>query len=306
MNTVMKIISFLMVSMQVSCLYPLFNYDKAVYAGQQGKWDAAHAALMPLVVDNSDDPSMLYDVGVTSYKLEDYDHARAYFDAASIHKKATVLLKEQAYFNAGNAAVKQKKLHDAVDKYEQVLAINPENERAQHNLAAVKKMLEQQKQEKNEQDKDQKKDKKEKKENKDQQKDKPDDQPEDQKGDQEDKNGQDKEKDQQDNNKKQGAQESKSRDKKNGNEQERTKKQDDLNQESEQKKQHQEKQEQSEKEQGQAHAGKKAQDESFDKVDAWLASILKKREQEDAALNKQMIKASVGKQLAGHDGQNCW
>src|SRR5438105_3534125 len=89
-------------------IYPLFERDKAAYAGQQGEWDYASGMLTPYVIDHSDDPFVLYDAGVASYKVQEYDHARAYFDAASVSDKANPLLKEQAYFNAGNAAVKQK------------------------------------------------------------------------------------------------------------------------------------------------------------------------------------------------------
>ena len=37
-----------------------------------------------------------------------------------------------------------------------------------------------------------------------------------------------------------------------------------------------------------------------------LAELLEKREQQDAQVNKQMIKATVGRQMAGNNGQNCW
>jgi cobalamin biosynthesis protein CobT len=41
-------------------------------------------------------------------------------------------------------------------------------------------------------------------------------------------------------------------------------------------------------------------------IDAWLAQVLEESEQQDVEKNKAMIRATVGKQLAGHDGQNCW
>ena len=42
------------------------------------------------------------------------------------------------------------------------------------------------------------------------------------------------------------------------------------------------------------------------KLDPLLARELAEQGQEDAELNKQMIKANVDKQLAGCHGQNCW
>ena len=34
--------------------------------------------------------------------------------------------------------------------------------------------------------------------------------------------------------------------------------------------------------------------------------LLQEQEQQDAALNKVLLRDTVGKQLVGHDGQNCW
>jgi hypothetical protein len=44
----------------------------------------------------------------------------------------------------------------------------------------------------------------------------------------------------------------------------------------------------------------------YDKLDAWLVSVLKENEENDAQSHKRMIKSAVSKRLAGHEGQNCW
>jgi len=320
---------FLLLFFIGSNLYPIFDYDRAIYAGQQEKWDVAAAGLTSLVIDHSDNPSVLYDAGVASYKREEYDHARAYFEGAVANKDISVGLKEQAYFNAGNAAVQQKKLHDAVHSYEQVLVLNKDNERARHNLELVKKMLEEEKQKQDKQDKRDKKDKQEEdkdKENKDKQ-DKQDKQEQGQekqekedKQDKQQENRDKKEKNKQGQDKKQ-KQEKQEQDKKQDQQGEQDKQekndQQNKNNQGQEKKQKQEKDGQGEQEKQPGEKdGKQAEKQevgnldanqkSFDKVDAWLAKVLQQREQDDAALNKQMIKAVVEQELAGQDGQNCW
>ena len=141
-----------------------YGHGRAIVSAQKGDWKGAQEHLQATLVHNPDDATVLYDLGVTSYKQNEFDRARVYFEAVTNSKLVPLALQEQAYFNAGNTAVAQKKLPDAVDAYEQVLKINSHNEAARHNLELVKKMLEdQQKKErtnKQEKQQDEKKDEK--------------------------------------------------------------------------------------------------------------------------------------------------
>src|SRR5437762_10717456 len=98
MKTTYKICLLMIISCINDTVYPIFDHDRAVFAGQQGQWDKAYADLKVLLIDKSDDPSVLYDLGVVSYKMEDYEHAQSYFDAAAHNNSASNLLKERAYF----------------------------------------------------------------------------------------------------------------------------------------------------------------------------------------------------------------
>lgn len=142
-----------------------FAQDRAVVHANHGDWAGAKERLTQAVVDAPDDPGLLYDAGVASYKTGDLSQAAAYFKRATSLVGCPSAIKEQAHFNWGNTCVQQKELATAIEQYETVLKLNPKNEHARHNLEIVKKMLEQQKQQQNKQD--QKQDKKDDQKNKD-------------------------------------------------------------------------------------------------------------------------------------------
>ncbi|HZW61852.1 MAG TPA: tetratricopeptide repeat protein [Candidatus Babeliales bacterium] len=311
----------------VSPLSAFFDYDKAVNAAQHNNWESAHQLLTELVVNKPDNPSILYDAGIAAFNIKNFSQAQAYFQHAAESKNAPIELKEQAYFNLGNTQVELKQLEQAIASYEKVLEINPNNERAKHNLEVVKKMLEQQKQQQ-QQEKQQEKDKKEKEkeqQKQDQQQQETSDQDESGSG-----QGNESQEQQEGNNEQQQGDQGKQRQEKNNNGAQSKQSKGSQEQEQKQDRGQQEKAQQqaardnlSDKnkgnEQPQPAAGKEKQQgnqelkttknggkSGVEKREAWLAQLLQENEQEDAQLNKQMMKAMVGNQLAGRDGQNCW
>lgn len=78
-----------------------------------------------------------YRKGVALYRAGDFASAEQQFKLAN---RSTI--KTSALFNAGNAQMRQRKWQSAIDSYEAVLAIEPENFAAQHNLEIARKMLE--------------------------------------------------------------------------------------------------------------------------------------------------------------------
>jgi Ca-activated chloride channel family protein len=131
------------------------QYGRAAQDAQQGNWQDAHKRLNQLVTDNPKRADVLYDSGVAAYRLKNFESAQAYFRHVTEHEDVTSELKERAHFNLGNTYVATKQLQEAIDEYEKVLDINPDNTHAQDNLRIVKQMLEQEKQ--NQQKKDQEK-----------------------------------------------------------------------------------------------------------------------------------------------------
>jgi Ca-activated chloride channel family protein len=147
----------LFVVAECRALFDNYNAHNAYLAHDLSK---AGNLLEKKIASNPHDPQTLYNAGVVAYKQDKFAAAQAYFNSAS--QADDMQLKETALFNRGNSEEKLGHLEDAVKSYEAVLKINPQNERAAHNLAIVKKMLEQKKQQ--EQKKKQEEQEKEKKE----------------------------------------------------------------------------------------------------------------------------------------------
>ncbi|HSW74136.1 MAG TPA: tetratricopeptide repeat protein [Candidatus Limnocylindria bacterium] len=144
-------------------LYPIFEHDRAIVAARQGDWAHATRLMNTVITDTVNDPNVMYDAGVAAYKQEHYDQAHAYFTQAVNTLKASESssgqVHEEALFNLGNSNVKRNALQEALVNYQEVLALNPGNQKAQHNLELVKKMLEQQKNQEQEKEKEKKSEK---------------------------------------------------------------------------------------------------------------------------------------------------
>ena len=120
--------------------------SKAAYCAQHENWGDALRCLNDLRVENPDDPELLYDSGVVAYRMKEFEKANVYFEQAVQCETSDCDVKKQAYFNLGNTCVALKKLADAIKPYELALEIDPDDERAKHNLELVKQLLEQQNQ----------------------------------------------------------------------------------------------------------------------------------------------------------------
>lgn len=100
--------------------------QKAQQAYQQGDYSSAW--------QNFDDPLWK---GNAAYKAEDY---------AAAEQSYRQLDNADALYNLGNSLAQQQKYQDAIDAYQQALAKDPNLAKAQQNIEAVKKALEQQEQ----------------------------------------------------------------------------------------------------------------------------------------------------------------
>lgn len=120
------------------------TYDFASRAAQQGDWEQAEKLLSSFLIDSPDRADLLYDLGVASCQNADLHKAATYLSHAAACEGIDDSLREKAHFNAGNVQVALHELEKAIAEYEKVLAINNDNEFAQHNLEKVKEMLKQQ------------------------------------------------------------------------------------------------------------------------------------------------------------------
>ena len=83
-----------------------------------------------------------YRQGVVCYKAGKYQEAEECFRQSQREEVAL-----HAKYNLGNALAQQHKLKEAINAYEEVLAVCPDHTRARENLELIKKMLEQKEQE---------------------------------------------------------------------------------------------------------------------------------------------------------------
>jgi Ca-activated chloride channel family protein len=105
--------------------------QKAQAAYQQGDYSSAW--------QNFEDPLWK---GNAAYKAEDY---------AAAEQSYRQLDTADSLYNLGNSLAQQKKYQDAIEAYQQALAKNPQLDKAQQNIDAVKKALEQQQQQEQQQ-----------------------------------------------------------------------------------------------------------------------------------------------------------
>ncbi len=273
-----------------SCIHAFFNYDRAIVQGQKNNWSKSADLLKHELVQQPDNPELLYDLGVSSYKNGDHEHALSYFSKAAQSSKASKQLQEQALFNAGNTHVALKQLQEALQSFEQVVKLNPNNAKAAHNKEIVKKMLEEQKQQQQDQDKKNNEDKKGKKQ-------------EQQKKDQSDKDPDNKEQNEQ-NNKEQKENEKSEPDTKNDQSKDQKKSEEQQKSDSSQKTEQDKEKQQSNasdkksQEQQKQESKKGTADQHLTPA---MAGMLDEREKKDAQLNKQLMRAMAGSRTGGAD-----
>jgi Ca-activated chloride channel family protein len=131
-----------------------YDHYQAVCAYHEGKFDQAQPLLSSIVERQAQDSQARFNLGSICYRQGNYQAAQDCFKTVAEDSTAKAHLREQAYFNSGNALVKQQRLALASTAYEQALELNPQNERARHNLELVKEMMKQQEQQQKQENKD--------------------------------------------------------------------------------------------------------------------------------------------------------
>lgn len=119
---------------------------------QAGKAEDALKSFDKAVEALPEEPIAHYDRGVALYKLGKFPEAQKEFLRAS-EGGHDAGLKADAYYNMGNALLKQQRAKDALDAYKHTLGLRPDDRRAKWNLElALRQMQEQQKQQQQQQD----------------------------------------------------------------------------------------------------------------------------------------------------------
>jgi len=299
-------------------------YSQASKQLQEGNWEQARDTINQLLIDSPDQPDLLYDAGVASYRLKEFENAEAYLTSVTEKELPDVQLKKQAHFNLGNTKVALNHFEHAIEEYNKVLRIDPRDKRAQHNRDKAKQLLqEQQNKQSSPEKKEQESDKKEKSEQNDQQK--QNEQKEAESGSENKKSSNaEQKKEQSANNEKDGKQEddpyNKSEDQKSSDNKDQLGNShaspSDKTEHNQSKNNHSHHTQKQEKEQA-MQEGKEAvadyreeQRKEFEKKlapgEKWMARALRQLEKVEEAEQKKLIKATIQKQSVGNNGHNCW
>jgi hypothetical protein len=137
---IVSLFLFMLLSVQASW----FDYDRGIAAAHDGDDERAVKLLTDELTSYPEKPALLYDSGVLAARQKNYEQAEAFFLKAVRFSASDNQLHQQALFNLGNTYVATDKLHEALNTYNQLLALDSQNERARHNCDVVRKMLEQQ------------------------------------------------------------------------------------------------------------------------------------------------------------------
>jgi Ca-activated chloride channel family protein len=119
-------------------------------AYESGRFDRALEGFSNVQVERPEDPVVQLNLGSTYYKLDDFAAAeREYARAARAEDDR---LRAEALYNLGNAAYRQGRLEEAIERYRAALEVDSEDRDAKYNLEFVQRELERRQQEQPEPD----------------------------------------------------------------------------------------------------------------------------------------------------------
>ncbi len=105
-----------------------------------GHYDQAAATFGRRAERRPDDPSAQLNLGSALHQLQDYEGAKSAFERALDADDRR--LRAKATYDLGNTAYRQGRLKDAIKRYQETLALDPNDEDAKHNLEFVQQELE--------------------------------------------------------------------------------------------------------------------------------------------------------------------
>jgi tetratricopeptide (TPR) repeat protein len=148
----------LLAAVPVLCAFDLFRSENsAVREGNAqlaaGKPKEALEAYNRAAKALPEEKGVDYNRGIALYRLGKYEEARkALLDATGAQDRS---LRQQAFYNLGNALYQTKAYRDAADAYRRALRIDPADRAAKWNLElALRQIREEEKKKKQQQDKD--------------------------------------------------------------------------------------------------------------------------------------------------------
>ncbi len=101
-----------------------------------GFYDRALQGFVDLEVEHPEDPEVQLNLGSSYYQMRDYTSADQAFATAA--QASDPLIKAQALYSLGSSAFRQGRLGEAVEHFQSVLELTPDDEDAKFNLEFVR------------------------------------------------------------------------------------------------------------------------------------------------------------------------
>jgi len=114
---------------------------KAVQYFKNNNYEQALQIYNDLIDKDPFNPVFNYNIGDILYRQNRYKDAQQAFKRAVDYAQKNLKLKEFSWYGAGNSAYQLKEWQQAIDMYEEVLKLNPDNERVRHNLRLAQEKL---------------------------------------------------------------------------------------------------------------------------------------------------------------------
>ncbi len=142
LKTFIIVLFILLPSLQAHA-WSFYDREKGTQAYKNEKFDEAVTHYENALKSDANNPITHYNEGNAQYRLGHFDLAeKEFLEALNTAQKD---LRENILYNLGNTVYRANRLQEAVDFYDQVLKINPENQKAASNKEFVlKKMKDQQ------------------------------------------------------------------------------------------------------------------------------------------------------------------
>lgn len=114
-----------------------------ISAYENGDYQAALKSFIDAQLKDPDRPEIDFNIGNACYRLKDYASAARNFEQAA--RAGNPQLKQKALYNMGNALFRAGSLKEAVDRFQQAVDLDPEDQDARKNLEFARKALQAQK-----------------------------------------------------------------------------------------------------------------------------------------------------------------
>ncbi|MBI9084289.1 MAG: VWA domain-containing protein [Desulfobacterales bacterium] len=114
-----------------------------IAAYENGDYQAALKSFIDAQLKDPDRPEIDFNIGNAYYRLKDYASAARSFEQAA--RVGNPQLKQKALYNMGDALFRSGNLKEAVDRFQQALDLDPQDQAARKNLEFAQKALQKQK-----------------------------------------------------------------------------------------------------------------------------------------------------------------